>query len=163
MRRIVVSPTGANKRDYNAWAGFRAARLPPVPDADVPRLVAPFLRHILEVYASDNVQTSEFIIDMFANCIKRPHMPSCVAINFFGRQGAGKGIILSAMRKYVIGREASFQTSTPELDLAGRFATGTFGKVFVQVDEVASLHQYQEIIKNLVCCAAAAVDAVRAR
>ena len=150
VRRIVVSPSGAHRRDFNAWKGFRAERLPPVPDEDVPELVAPFLRHVLEVYANDDEATSNFLIDLFANVLQRPHKPSCVAVNLFGRQGAGKGIVLSALRKYVIGPEASYQTPSPDLDLVGRFASGTFGKVFIQIDEIGNMAMYEDVIKNIV-------------
>ena len=150
VRKIVVSPSGAHRRDFNAWKGFRAERLPPVPDEDVPDLVAPFLRHVLEVYSNDDEATFNFLVDLFANVLQRPHKPSCVAVNLFGRQGAGKGIVLSALRKYVIGPEASYQTPSPDLDLVGRFASGTFGKVFIQIDEIGNMAMYEDVIKNIV-------------
>ena len=148
--RIIVAPHEASPCDYNAWRGFRAERLPPVPDCDVDALVAPFVRHVLEVYACDRMPICDYLLDLFANILQRPHKPAGVVVNLFGLQGAGKGIVLSGLRKYVIGAEASFQTSTPDLDLVGRFAMGTFGKVFVQVDEVANMSMYEEVIKNLI-------------
>ena len=47
------------------------------------------------------------------------------------------------------GDHCSYQTSKPENDLMGRFANGAFNRVLVQVDEVKSLHDYSDRLKDL--------------
>ena len=146
---IVVDPADTNPRDLNLWPGVLAARLPPVPATSVPELVEPFVRHVREVLANDNEQVCEYLLDLMANMVKQPHKPSGVVVSLYGCQGCGKGILLAALREYVLGPLITFQTGNVEEDLIGRFANGIMNKVMVQVDEVGSVHAFDNLLKNL--------------
>ena len=147
---IVVDPCFTGPNDLNFWPGILAAKLPPVPDAQVPALIEPFVRHVREVFSNDDAHTCEYLLDLMANMVQRPHVQTSVVVSLFGRQGCGKGIVLAALREYVLGPAITYQTPKAEDDLMGRFATGAFNKVMVQVDEVGSMHEFDNLIKNLV-------------
>ena len=50
----------------------------------------------------------------------------------------------------MLGAHCSYQISKPENDLFGRFGNGAVGSLLVQVDEVKSLHDYADNIKDLI-------------
>jgi hypothetical protein len=49
-----------------------------------------------------------------------------------------------------MGEHCSFQTARPEHDLVGQFAIGVVNRVLVQVDEIKSLHDYSDKLKDLI-------------
>ncbi len=46
---------------YNMWRGYDAEKLPPVDDESVDALVAPMVKHILDVVASGNEEHNDWI------------------------------------------------------------------------------------------------------
>jgi hypothetical protein len=151
VKRIVVDPTHTNDTDnYNMWPGFAAERLPAVPERDVANLIEPVVRHIYDVYASEHAETTDFVLDLFANMVQRPHMPSHVALSIFGTQGCGKGMPLAFMREHVLGKPITYQTANPENDLLGRFQNGCVNRVLVQVDEVKTMRDHDDRLKDLI-------------
>ena len=158
VTRIVVDPTlppaqgalGAQQDVYNLWSGFAAERLPPVPQADVQALIAPFARHMHEVYANGNSQLTEFLLDYFCNLVQRPHQPTGVALSLYGRQGCGKGMPITFLRERVLGPDCAFQTANPENDLLGRFQNGCVNRILIQVDEIKCLRAFDDKLKNLI-------------
>ena len=158
VTRIVVDPTlppaqgapGAQQDVYNLWSGFAAERLPPVPQSDVQALVAPFVRHMHDVYANGSAQLTEFLLDYFCNLVQRPHQPTGVALSLYGRQGCGKGMPITFLRERVLGTDCAFQTANPENDLLGRFQNGCLNRILIQVDEVKNLRNHDDKLKNLI-------------
>jgi hypothetical protein len=151
VKRIVVDPVVADDgQNYNMWPGFAAERLPPVPDADVADLIEPIVRHLYDVYANAHAETTEFLLDYFANMVQRPDRPSHVALSLWGRSGVGKGMPLTFMREKVMGKAVTYQTANPENDLLGRFQNGCVNRVLVQVDEVRSLREHDDRLKDLI-------------
>ena len=150
VRAIVVDPTKTRKNVYNMWCDYIAATQTPVEEGSVDELVAPIVRHIHEVMTDGNTEHTEWMLDWFANIVQRPHTRSKVAIMLFGAEGAGKGIIIEWMRLEVLGDYCTYQTADPENDIVGRFANGLSGCVLAQIDEVKSLHQHVEKMKNII-------------
>ena len=151
VKRIVVDPVVADDgANYNMWPGFAAAGLPTVQEADVADLIEPIVRHIYDVYANGHGETTEFLLDYFANLVQRPDRPSHVALSLWGRSGVGKGMPLTFMREKVLGKAVTYQTANPENDLLGRFQNGCVNRVLVQVDEVRSLREHDDRLKDLI-------------
>jgi hypothetical protein len=151
VKRIVVDPVVADDgQNYNMWPGFLAESLPPVPEADVAELIEPIVRHLYDVYANAHAETTEFLLDYFANMVQRPDRPSHVALSLWGRSGVGKGMPLTFMREKVMGKAVTYQTANPENDLLGRFQNGCVNRVLVQVDEVRSLREHDDRLKDLI-------------
>ena len=150
---VVVDPTipqGVGI-DLNIWAGFAAAKLPPVPDADVLDLVKPILHHNLYVHANKNQAHADYFIKWFANPIQRPNLPTGVVMMLYGREGCGKGIISVFHRLKVLGKECSYHTQDLDKELFSTHAEGLVNKVFVHADEVnIQSRERKDSIKHIV-------------
>jgi hypothetical protein len=148
--RIVMDPTNKSESVYNMWRGFAAEHLPPVDASRVAELIKPLIRHFDDVITRGVEEHTGWIDDYLANIIQRPGSKSHVALSLYGAQGCGKGIIFEFFRMIVLGEHCSSQTSRPENDLFGRFANGAVGCVCLQVDEVKSLHDHSDQLKDLI-------------
>jgi hypothetical protein len=148
--RIVMDPTKRMKSVYNMWRGFTAENLPPVNNESLADLIKPIIKHIDDVITAGVKEHTDWILDYLANIIQRPANKTQVAISLYGTQRCGKGIIFEFFRHKVLGKHCSFQTPKPERDLFGRFATGALGCVCLQVDEVKSLHDHADQLKDFI-------------
>ncbi len=148
---IVVDPQcNQAKNQFNLWRGFLAAKLPPVPDSSLEDIMAPIIKHFDDVVTGGNASHTSWLLDYMARILQQPHKKTQVAVSLFGVQGAGKGIIFEFFREHVLGDQCSFQTSDPQRDLLSPFSNGHISKVFVQVDELKSLHEHGDPLKNLI-------------
>ena len=152
VKKIVVDPRRTLCGVYNLWEGYLAEALTPVPDDKVEELVEPIISHIREVIANGNEGHTNYLIDWIANIIQKPWEKTNVAIMLYGKEGCGKDIIYDFLREVVMGERCTFQTSDPENDIFGRFASGLVNKVLVQIDEVKSLHAHADKLKNIITC-----------
>ena len=150
VERIVVDPTKKIKGVYNMWKGFKAETLPPVDPALVPDLISDITKHFSDVITLGNEEHTKWIHYYNANIVQRPWMKSQVALLLFGEQGCGKGIAFEFFRFKVLGVHCSSQTSNPDSDLFGRFANGAVNRVLIQIDEVKSLHDHADQLKDLI-------------
>lgn len=150
VERIVVDPSHTMQNVYNMWRGFDAEKLPPVADELVPELIRPIQKHFNDVITHGNAEHSEFCHQYLASILQRPWLKTQVAIFLYGAQGCGKGILFEFFRHKILGNHCSSQTSRPENDLFGRFANGAVNRVMIQVDEVKSLHDHADQLKDLI-------------
>ena len=152
---VVCDPTTAPGlgENFNIWQDYVAKALPPnstLTQEEILELIRPVIRHLHEVVTSGKLEHTEWLLDYLASILQRPEKPTHVAISLYGLQGVGKGIIFEWFRVHVLGHHCTFQTSKPERDLMGTFANGMVGKVLVQVDEVKSLHDFSDKLKDLI-------------
>ena len=152
FRKIVVDPTRTCRGDYNLWAGYVAEALPPVSNIEVEGLVELIIRHIREVIANDDEGHTKYVIDWMAHMFQKPWEKTMVAIMLYGKEGCGKDILFDFLRHSVMGLYCTYQTSDPDNDIFGRFASGPVNKVLVQIDEVKALHAHADKLKNLITC-----------
>ncbi len=150
VEKIDIDPRGTESDVYNLWRDFTASELPPVPEEHVLELIQPITRHFDDVITSGVAAHTKFIHDYLANIIQRPWQKTQVALSLYGSQGCGKGIIFEFFRLKILGTHCSYQTSKPDNDLFGRFANGAVNRVFVQVDEVKSLHDHADQLKDFI-------------
>ena len=148
--KIGVYPKGTNSNHFNMWKGYDAAKLPSVPEADEERLVSPLIQHVVDVITCDNKEHTDWLLDYMANIVQFPERKTEVAILLYGEQGTGKGIIFEFLRTKVLGTHCTCQTAKPENDLLGRFSNGLVNRVLVQIDEVRSLHDYSDQLKDII-------------
>lgn len=150
VRELVIDPSGTQKGCYNMWRPYIATGLSPVSDERVHELTRPIVRHLDEVVTKSNHAHTEWILDYFANIVQRPEKPTQVAILFYGQQGVGKGIIPEFLRLKVLGTHCTKQTAQPDQDIFGRFGNAAVNTVLLQVDEVKSLHDHSDRLKDLI-------------
>ena len=150
VERIVVDPSNTMQDVYNMWKGFDVEKLQSVSDDLITGLIHPIKKHINDVITGGVEEHSMFFHHYLANILQRPWTKSQVAIFLFGAQGCGKGIIFEFFRHKILGNHCSYQTSKPEHDLFGRFANGAVNRVLIQVDEVKSLHEHTDQLKDFI-------------
>jgi len=150
-----VDPRNACKGAYNMWVGYSAARLNHeayLTDVDdkYSFVMGPIISHFNKVVTGGNQVHTEWILDWLANCIQRPWLKSQVGIVLYGRQGCGKGIFFDWLREHVLGEEHSGQVSNPTRDLFSRFSDRFLKRSFLQLDEVKSLHDHSDQLKDMI-------------
>lgn len=157
---IDIDPEGTKTDIYNLWDGYLAEKISPslyfagrqFSDNIAAKHFAaqPIINHLTEVIAGGNQAHAEYLLDWLANIVQRPYQRSEVAISIFGEQGTGKGIIFDWLRKSVLGPKHTFQTANPENELFAKFASGLVNRTLVQVDEVKSLHEHADKLKDAI-------------
>ncbi len=129
FRKIVLDPSrvGHYERNgywyYNLWSGF--AFVPLAGNCEK------FKRHILEIVCAGNRDQFEFLMDLLACWVQKPHERT-VAILLLGPQGCGKNIFVEAIGK-LYGR--AFGVYDDVERLLGRFNAELAGKILIFADE----------------------------
>ena len=135
---------------YNTWPGFRAAKLPAVPDQQVHELILPILQHFRSVICANEVEVQYFLA-WFAQQVQDPATKTEVGIILTGPEGAGKDIILTWYTKYLLGVDVALQVSKAS-HILGEHATALQNKVLCVLDEAnfASLKDHVNLLKDLI-------------
>jgi hypothetical protein len=143
------------KSKFNLWSGFSGESLRPelylhgMTRAQIETFVmAPIMRHFLDVVTDGNLEHANWIIDWMAWIVQFPWKKTQASMLLYGLQGCGKSMPFEWFRKDILGETHSFHTANPSRDLFGRFSDGFIGKILVQVDEVKSMREHAEGLKN---------------
>jgi hypothetical protein len=133
----------------NTWAGFRAEKLPAVPDDQVDELIQPIIGHFRNVVCATEEEV-QFILAWKAQQVQHPGKKSEVGLIFSGPQGAGKTIEPLWYLESVLGRNVALQTGKIK-SILGEHSTALQNKVLCLLDEAnyEALKPYNDEIKNL--------------
>ena len=93
----------------------------------------PLLDHIKNIWCNGNEKSYNYIMNLFAHYIQKPHIKSGVMLCLKSKQGAGKGIVLEFLHK-IIG-EAHYCQNSNANSLFGNFNGVLEGKILVNLDE----------------------------
>lgn len=119
INKIVFEPhvelPDMRKNVKNLFKGFAISRSQSI-EGDVTL----FLKHIKEIWASDNDDLYEYIINWFAHLIQFPGKKMGTVLVIKGEQGAGKGVIMDRFISKIIGQEHYMQIFNME-HLTGNF------------------------------------------
>jgi hypothetical protein len=134
---------------FNTWPGFRAEKLPAVPDDQVDELIRPVIEHLRNVICA-NEKELQFFLAWKAQQVQHPGKKSEVGIILSGVQGAGKNITTSWYQEKVLGLGVTTQTGTVR-SILGKHSTALQNKVLCLFDEAnyESLKPYTDEIKNM--------------
>ena len=104
--------------------------------SETKRKVNFILKHILEVYCSDNQECYNFLLKWFSNMVRGNRNDSALYLK--GPQGAGKSSIVDEfIRFYVIGLPLSYQGGSSPL--TGKFNSEISGKLLVMFEELETM------------------------
>jgi hypothetical protein len=126
---ITFAPGMPEDDRFNLWRGYTAAMLPPVPDAEVDALAAPFFHHIRAHCAEP-----EYVISWIAKVLHRPEQRTNVALLFHGDPAAGFECIPNVMRETLTGPTTTFQTYAHKRDIFGIGTRHHLNKTLIQMD-----------------------------
>lgn len=131
VSEIGFDPKNQCKDVFNLWNGFAVSKEKAdtfdESDAD------PILQHIKELWANNDEEVYDYILNLFAHYIQKPHKKTGVLLALKSKQGGGKGIILDKLAK-IIGDEHYIQNSNADY-LFGNFNGQLEGKIVCNLDE----------------------------
>ena len=120
-----------NSDIFNLWNGFAISK----EDADKACAADadPILNHIEELWCDGDSDSFNYVLDMFAHYIQKPHVKTGVVLSLKSKQGGGKGIILNKLND-IIGDDHFCSNSNANY-LFGDFNGQLEGKILVNLDE----------------------------
>jgi len=131
---ISFDPSCSNDRMFNLWTGYKAKESES-PDFEGISLI---LKHLREVYCSDNTEAYEYFLTLLHTMLKYPNQRLGVATFLFSRtQGTGKNTFLDFLRDYVVGKQMTFECAGLD-NVIKKFNSALKNKKLVVVDEIAS-------------------------
>ena len=132
VRAIGFDPSEKPKKDiFNLWRGYNVSK--ELAETYSVEKAQPILDFIKEIWAEDNEDTYDYILNYFAHIIQKPEIKMGVLLALKSKQGAGKGIILKKLEE-IIGDDHYCQNSNAD-HLFGNFNGQLEGKVLVNLDE----------------------------
>ena len=132
VRAIGFDPKQKNNPDiFNLWNGFNISK--EVADGYDPKLAQPILDHIKELWCKGNEEHYNYVLNLFAHYIQKPHIKTGVLLALKSKQGGGKGIILEKLGQ-IIGDDHYCQNSNAKF-LFGDFNGQLEGKILINLDE----------------------------
>ena len=135
-------------RVFNTWPGFRAEKLPPIPDNEVEQLVAPILNHLRSVICnSDDLQ--HFHLACMAQHVQDPATKSGVGLILMGEQGVGKDIISSWYVHDILGPDIAVASANMK-HVFGDHSLLLQNKILCLIDEAdpATVSKYLPSLKS---------------
>lgn len=131
--KVELSQKFGNSITYNLWNGYM---IKPEHLKDVKPLTRDdaFLQHIWKRWAYQNETVYKFICQWFATHLQQPWKKLRSNLVIRGREGAGKGCIISPLRK-IMG-ESMFFHPTSANSVLGDFNSSLEGKKLIFLDEL---------------------------
>ena len=147
VRAIGFDPLDKENPDiFNLWNGFNISKS--MAD-EFDETEAQFLcDHILNIWCDGDEKKYNYVMNLFAHYIQKPHKKSGVLLALRSKQGGGKGIVLKKL-EHIIGHNHYAQNSNANF-LFGDFNGQLEGKVVVNLDEAfwGGDKKMEGIIKN---------------
>ena len=132
---IDFDPACSNSRMFNLWTGYKAKYSDISGEPDGINLI---LRHLREVYCSDDNEVYEYFLDLLYMMLKYPEKALGVAVFLHSRtQGAGKNAFVDFFRDFVVGSQMTYECAGLD-SLISKHNSMMKNKKFVCVDEIAS-------------------------
>lgn len=132
VRAIGFDPSSKPCDDiFNLWNGFNISK----EEADEynEEDAEPILEHMKELWCNDDETSFNYVMDLFAHYIQKPHIKTGVLLALKSKQGGGKGIILNKLAE-IIGDDHYVQNSNADY-LFGNFNGQLEGKIVCNLDE----------------------------
>jgi len=136
--------------EFSVFCGFAARGEAP---ENYERLVSPILRHIKEVWASDNEEMFQYIIRWLAFIVQNFPKKTGKNIILNGDEGTGKSIVMEWFKEEVFGHNLCYTTSGSEMLTRG-FNAHLAGRILVCLEELKGDNDNQwkhaiDVIKHL--------------
>ncbi len=147
VRAIGFDPKNkANPDIFNLWNGFNISK--EIADMSCEEDAQPILDHILNLWCRGNEEHYNYILNLFAHYIQKPHIKTGILLALKSKQGGGKGIILAKLQE-IIGNDHYVQNSNAN-NLFGDFNGQLEAKIVVNLDEAywGGDKKMEGVIKN---------------
>jgi len=128
--KIVFNPLNNHSiNEFNIWRGFE------IKNTNEYNLdnISDWLNHIRHIWADDDENTYEYILNWFAKILQTPHKKNNICLVLHSVEGVGKSIILDMIGK-IIGTKYYYSTSNLK-HIIGDFNGDAEGKILVNLNE----------------------------
>lgn len=123
-----------NRKVFNCFTGFMHDRKP---DFQIDHsLIARYLGHIKDVWASGNEDVYQGIIKQFAHYVQKPQVKTQLCLVVLGREGAGKNRPIDLLTSHVLGKQYTFETSKIDT-VVGKFNAALENKLLCVLNEAS--------------------------
>ena len=147
VRAIGFDPSDKENPDiFNLWNGFDISKA--MADEADEKEAQFLLDHIKNIWCQGDEKKNNYVLNLFAHYIQKPHKKSGVLLALRSKQGGGKGIVLKKLER-IIGSAHYAQNSNANF-LFGDFNGQLEGKVVVNLDEAfwGGDKKMEGIVKN---------------
>jgi hypothetical protein len=120
---------------FNTWPGFKAEKLPGIPDDEVAGLIEPIMQHLRVVICSTEEQV-QYQLAWWAQQVQDPANKTGVGIIYMGDQGVGKDIVTEFVVEKVFGTDVATQCDEVT-HLFEKHSLERENKVFCVLDEAS--------------------------
>jgi energy-coupling factor transporter ATP-binding protein EcfA2 len=129
---------------YNFWNGFEIEKY----SGETKPCDA--ILNLIEILCNREDETYNYVLDWLANIVQEPGLKPGTAILFKSSQGAGKGTLVTIMRK-ILGDKLG-ETSHPQNDVFGSHGNVHIGKLLTSMDEIRMKDTRGDLgrLKNLI-------------
>lgn len=126
-----VRPDRPKNQDYNIWCGFAISIA--CANSFAEHDVSPILSHIKRIWCSDDNIRYDYVIGWMAHVLQKPWEKTATVPVVIGRQGCGKGVVISKLGD-IVGR-SHFLHCQSKNDLVGSFNAHLQNKILCFADE----------------------------
>ncbi len=128
--RIVFNPKGdVEDNEFNIWKGFKYKKKAEGDECKI----QDFLNHIRHIWANDNEDTYNYILNWFSKLLQNPWKKNNICLVLHSIEGVGKSFILDMIGK-IIGSDYYISTSNLK-HILGDFNGDAEGKILVNLNE----------------------------
>lgn len=128
--RIVFNPKGdCAFNEFNIWKGFDYKKT----GEGNPEKIQKWLDHIKHIWADDDEDTYEYILNWFARILQQPWKKNNICLVLHSIEGVGKSFILDMIGK-IIGKDYYYSTSSLK-HILGDFNGDAEAKILVNLNE----------------------------
>jgi hypothetical protein len=117
---------------FNLWTGFDMEK---IENYEKDEDAIEFFKNHFKIMCNHDEVVTDYIIKWIAQMIQYPAIKSGVVPTFIAKQGAGKGSINNLIVK-LLGVSKTLYTSTPSLNVWGKFNGLMTNAIFVNLDEL---------------------------
>lgn len=128
--KIVFNPLNNHRiNEFNIWKGFDIKN---TNEYDLDN-ISDWLNHIKHIWADDDEDTYNYILNWFAQLLQTPHKKNNICLVLHSVEGVGKSIVLDMIGK-IIGDTYYFSTSNLK-HIIGDYNGEAEGKILVNLNE----------------------------
>jgi hypothetical protein len=142
--KIEFKPGAKLLTEFNLFRGFRAREVENVDESKFDLI----LKHILEVFASNEKILYNYILDWLAFRVQKPGEKNGKTLLFQSKPGSGKNIFFEWFGESVIGK-THYQIINNISSITGNFNSVIEGCLFMIGDEISNVGKDGAMIKNI--------------
>jgi len=148
-KKTVFDPSNKNPNYFNLFRGWKWKKFNSIEDVNFDKIF-PIIDHIEKVWANNNKESIQFIIQYLADIFQNPSRKNPTVLVIYGEQGTGKSIISQIVMGTLLGNYHGVCNNLDEF--CGKFNSRLCKKLLIVLEEVsrASGYEFSNLLKSLI-------------